>query len=155
MALFACGVAGCHHPAASEGHPAPAFQLQDLSGKPLSLAALKGKVVLLDFWATWCEPCQEEMPRLAALQKQAGPKGLQVVGLSMDDQASTVRTFLADHPLPYPVAMATPALAERFGRILGLPTLIVIDRKGHIVKRHVGTLPAAQLNAEVDALLAR
>ena len=154
-ALLAFGVAGCHHGGGTSGDAAPALQVHDLAGKPISLKALRGKVVLLDFWATWCEPCQEEMPRLAALQKQAGPKGLQIVGLSMDDQASTVRAFLADHPLPYPVAMATPALAERYGKILGLPTLIVIDRKGHLVKRHVGTLPAAQLNAEVDALLAR
>jgi cytochrome c biogenesis protein CcmG/thiol:disulfide interchange protein DsbE len=162
VAALVAGVAGCHaHPqgadAVEAAHPdrnqAPELGVVDLAGKPVTLAALRGKVVLLDFWATWCEPCQEEMPRLAALQQKDGPRGLQIVGLSMDDQASTVRSFLQTHPLPYPVAMASTGLAERYGRILGLPTVFLVDRRGHLARKYVGEVPASVLGPEVDRLL--
>lgn len=156
IALVVCALTGCHGQSTHAGHEAaPDFQLTSLAGKPLSLAKMRGKVVLLDYWATWCEPCQEEMPRLAAIQRKDGARGLQVIGLSMDDQEATVRAFLKTHPLPYPVAMATPELAERYGRVLGVPTLVLIDRHGRIAGRLVGAAPASRLRAEVDALLAK
>jgi peroxiredoxin len=135
------------------GSAAPAFSLRDLSGRPLALADYRGKVVVLDFWATWCIPCRQEVPHFIALQKKHGSKGLAVIGISLDDEEKPVRSFYTEFGMTYPVAMGNAAMAEQYGGILGLPVTFVIDRQGRIRFRHDGQTDAATIEREVASLL--
>lgn len=152
LALAAAATASA--PAAKVGAPAPAFSLRDLAGAPLTLERLRGKVVLLDFWATWCEPCREAIPHLVALQKELGPKGLAVVGISIDDEDAPVVALQRQLGMNYPVARGDAQLAERYGGILGVPTTFVIDRNGVIRARHDGPMDMVALRKELLGLLA-
>src|SRR5271169_1384093 len=107
-------------PAAS-GNLAPDFTVTDVDGRKLSLSDYKGKVVLLDFWATWCTPCRTEIPHFVEMQNKYGAQGFQVVGISMDDDAKPVREFYKEHQMNYPVAVGDDKLAEQFGGVMGLP----------------------------------
>ncbi len=133
---------------------APQFSLVDLDGHPLHLADYRGKVILLDFWATWCVPCETEIPRFIAWQDKYGPQGFQVIGLSMDDDAQPVRAFSRKFRMNYPVAMANEKVAEAYGGILGLPANFVIDRDGRIYAKHVGTTDLPTLEREITKRLA-
>jgi peroxiredoxin len=133
--------------------PAPAFSLTDIDGKPLNLADLKGKVVLLDFWATWCAVCKVEIPHFIDMQNKYGPKGLQIVGLSLDDSANTVHEFASKMGMNYPIALADDRLATQYGGILGLPVAFVIDRNGNIVKKFVGETKPEVFEHEIIKLL--
>ncbi len=114
------------------------FTLTDLEGHKFSLSDFKGKVVLLDFWATWCVPCQTEIPKFIEWQKQYGPQGLQILGISMDDDEPPVREFQKRFLFNYPVAMGTEHVAELYGGVMGLPANFIIGRDGKIYARHVG-----------------
>jgi cytochrome c biogenesis protein CcmG, thiol:disulfide interchange protein DsbE len=133
--------------------PAPNFTLTDINGQPLRLADYKGKVVLLDFWATWCAPCRSEIPHFVAWQKQYGPQGLQVIGLSMDDDSKPVPAFMQQFGIDYPVALGDAKLADQYGGVLGLPVTFVIGRDGQIYHKHVGLTDMALLEGEVKQLL--
>ena len=132
--------------------PAPDFALADLSGRQLHLSDYRGKVVLLDFWATWCEPCKEEIPQFIALQNKYSERGLQILGISMDDSEAPVRQFQERFKMNYPVAVGTPQLADQYGGVLGLPITFVIDREGRIVSRHIGATKAEVFEKEVQRL---
>jgi len=132
---------------------APHFTLPDLEGKPLQLTTFRGKVVLLDFWATWCAPCKIEVPHLVALQKKYGPQGLQIVGISMDDDAAPVRAFAQEFSINYPVVLGNTELARSYGGVLGLPVAFLIDRDGRIVKRLDGDEKLQGLEKEIAELL--
>ncbi len=133
--------------------PAPDFTLTDLSGSKLSLSAYRGKVVLLDFWATWCAPCKEEIPHFVDMQNRYGPRGLQIIGVSMDDDDKPVREFQQQFKMNYPVAVGTTQLAGQYGGVLGLPITFVVDREGRIVSRHIGQTNAEVFEAEIQKLL--
>ncbi len=133
--------------------PAPEFQLTDINGKPLSLAQYKGKVVLLDFWATWCAPCKVEIPHFIALQDKYGSQGLQIIGLSMDDDAKPVVKFAEQMKINYPIAVGDEKLASKYGGVLGLPIAFIIDKEGRIVHKHVGETAPDVFEKEVAELL--
>jgi len=140
-------------PAASATGQAPDFSIPDLQGKKITLASYRGKVVLLDFWATWCAPCLEEIPHFVDMQQKLGPQGFQAIGISMDDEAKPVQKFYAEHGLNYPVALGTTELTQSYGGILGLPVTFVINRNGTIRKKFVGATDPAHIEDEVVAAL--
>lgn len=133
--------------------PAPNFSLTALNGKPLNLSEYKGKVVLLNFWATWCDPCRREIPRFVELQKEYGDRGFQVLGISLDDDAKAVPPFYQEYKMNYPVAVGSAKVAESFGSVLGLPVNFLIDRDGNIAARHLGEAKFPELENEIRALL--
>jgi peroxiredoxin len=135
------------------GDQAPQFSMRAINGRPINLANYRGKVVLLNFWATWCTPCQTEMPRFVAFQRQLGPKGFQVVGISMDDEVAPVRAFTAKLKPNYPIGMGTTKLAESYGGVLGLPITLLIDREGNIAKRYEGTVDLDAMKNDIQKLL--
>jgi len=133
----------------------PDFTRTDLDGRPLNLRSYRGRVVLLNFWATWCGPCLVEIPIFAAWQNTYRAAGLQVVGVSMDDDAAPVkRVYEKDH-LNYPVAMGDAELGELFGGVLGLPLTYLIDPDGRVVGRYQGEPDLKQLEARIKSLLPR
>ncbi len=133
--------------------PAPDFTLSSFNGQPLTLAQFRGKVVLLNFWATWCAPCQVEMPVFANWQSQYGAEGLQVIGISMDDDPTVARRAVARLKLDYPSAMGNARLAMRYGGVLGLPLTFLIDRNGIVRARFQGETDQKLIEQEIKLLL--
>ena len=152
LGLAGIGFAGCaQHPGSSTmaaavvapgeiGSQMPAFDLKDLRGKELSSDQLRGKVVLIDFWATWCGPCKKEMPGYQKLQDEYGPRGFVVIGFKFDTMADTEDPvkFARRMGVRYPLAIAPDELKEKFGGIEGLPTTMLYDREGILRKKVVG-----------------
>ena len=132
---------------------APEFSLTDITGKPLKLSDFRGKVVMLDFWATWCGPCRIEIPGFIQLQKRYGEQGFTVVGISMDDSADPVVGFYKEMQMNYPVAVGNDRLGELYGGVLGLPTTFLIGRDGRIYAKHVGATELEVFEAEIKQLL--
>ena len=137
------------------GKPAPTFALKDLTGKPLALADYRGKVVLIDFWATWCVPCRAEIPHFIELQNKYASRGFSVIGISMDDAPEPVAPFAKKYKMNYPVVIGDGALGDKYGGILGLPTAFVIDRAGVIRQRYDGITSAETFEKAVVALLGK
>jgi peroxiredoxin len=125
---------------ASKGLTAPDFVLTDLQGHNLKLSDLRGKAVVLNFWATWCPPCKEEIPWFVELQKRYGSQGLQVVGVSMDDDGDQkdVAKFAAANSINYPVLLGKDNVANQYGGIEYLPTTFYIGRDGVVMERVFG-----------------
>ena len=156
-------------PAASAGATsaamaeAPNVAMKDLSGNDVTLQQYKGKVVLVNFWATWCEPCKSEIPMLIDLQQKYGSRGFSVLGLSMDeDGMKAVQPFLdkerfdvggQKEAINYPIVFANDSIAEKFGGILGLPTSLLFTRDGKGVKKIVGPIDYADMAKAIEGLL--
>jgi thiol-disulfide isomerase/thioredoxin len=133
--------------------PAPGFKMKDLEGKELSLEDYKGKVVLLNFWATWCGPCRAEIPALIQLQKVYG-SSMQVIGMAVDvDDENDLRSVVKDEGINYPVAISSNEVRFAYGGIAALPTLFVINTEGKVVQKHVGLYNPRLYSDEVRALL--
>lgn len=149
--------AGCCAPAQTVPsmlhQPAPQFARDDLDGHRLDLSALRGRVVVLAFWATWCAPCQVELARFKAWQSQYGTDGLQIVAVSMDDDEAPVRRLARKRGLSYPVVMGDADLGARYGGVLGLPVTFLIDRQGNIAAQFKGETSLAAMEQRVRALL--
>lgn len=133
----------------------PSFIVTDLNGQEISPATLKGKAVLVDFWATWCPPCRKEIPHLNKLYAEHRHQGLIVIGLALDEKAAEVRTFMRRQPIDYPVALASTELQQQFGRIEVYPTAFLVDREGRIIKKYLGYIYPDEFNQDVKALLSR
>lgn len=136
------------------GDAVPAFTRADLEGQPLRFADYRGKLVLLNFWATWCAPCREEIPIFSSWQKSYGAQGLQVIGISMDDDAAPAREFLREYPAAYPIIMGDAAFAEELGGVLGLPLSYLIDAQGRVIARYQGAIDLPKLEAHIKQRLA-
>ena len=132
---------------------APDFTLPLVDGGQLRLSSYRGKIVLLDFWATWCVPCREETPHFVELQRKYGDRGLQVIGVSMDDSPDPVRAFYRQFRMNYPVVMGTADVGAAYGGVLGLPIAFLVDREGRIYAKHMGATDAAVFENEIRKLL--
>jgi len=144
--------------AAVQAQPVPGqtvqpFDTQLLDGRPLPAAALRGKVVLVVFWASWCGACQKELPELQALYDKHRKRGFEILALSVDADRFTLEEFWKDNEYDVPVAMRAPAHLQAFGAVKGTPTLYLIDRNGVLRLAHLGRLGAAQLDARLRPLL--
>jgi cytochrome c biogenesis protein CcmG, thiol:disulfide interchange protein DsbE len=135
--------------AAAQHALAPDFSLPNLTGQQVTLSSYRGKVVLLDFWATWCGPCKEEIPHLVDLQNWYGSEGLQIIGVSMDDSPGPVREFSQQFKMNYPVVMGNAKTGELYGGILGLPITFVIGQDGRINARHIGATNSSVFEKEI------
>ena len=132
--------------------PAPDFTLETLDGDEITLSDLRGKPVLVDFWATWCGPCEETIPVLVEFQRKYGER-VRVLGVSVDWEREAVAPFAREHGMNYPVLFGDEALAMQYGAP-GFPTLFVVDAEGQIVEAHVGVITLPELEASVGKLLA-
>lgn len=133
---------------------APDFQLKNvLTSAPIQLSSFKGSVVIVDFWATWCPPCRKEIPDFIALQTEYGAKGLQVIGISMDDEPGKVVDFIKANAINYPIGMGDAKLAELYGGIQGIPTTFILNRKLEIVEKFIGYRDRAAFEAVITPLL--
>lgn len=137
-----------------EGKPAPAFTLKSFDGKALSLAELRGKVVLLDFWGTFCIPCVNALPELQALHAKYGPRGFAVVGVTVDDRKAMVEKATSRAKVTYPIVQATPEVWGAY-KVNALPSLVLVGRDGRIVKRYGGEADKAAMLKTIEQALAQ
>jgi cytochrome c biogenesis protein CcmG/thiol:disulfide interchange protein DsbE len=135
--------------------PAPSFTLQDLDGKQVSLSDFKGKVVILDFWATWCPPCTKEIPHFIKLYEQYKDRGFAMVGISLDNKGvSVVKSFAQKNRINYPILMADGQVQTAYGGITSIPTTFVIDAEGSMRRKYIGYRDKAVFEADIKTLLA-
>ena len=133
---------------------APEFALQDANGQTVKLSDFKGKVVLLDFWATWCGPCKLEIPWFIEFQRKYKDQGFTVIGVSMDDGGwKAIKPFVEESKMNYPVLIGNDELATKFGGIDVLPTTFVIDKQGRIIAAHQGLTSKDEFEDAIKAHL--
>ncbi|NTU59768.1 MAG: TlpA family protein disulfide reductase [Deltaproteobacteria bacterium] len=157
LLVFALGLAaGCSDKKPTkEANQAPDFTLPSVDGKSVRLSTFRGKVVLLDFWTTWCPPCRQALPHLAELQKGLGSQGFQALGMSLDEDAEILKAFLVENPIPYPVLLANDDTRAAYGGVSAIPQVFLVDRKGKIRERFQGYTPeiGEKMKAAAEALL--
>src|SRR5258706_223477 len=132
--------------------PAPNFNLKDASGKDFKLADLKGKVVLVNFWATWCEGCQVEIPWFVEFQKEYADRGLVVVGIAMDDDWKSVKPWIEEKKVNYPIVIGNQGLGKQYG-LIGMPLTALVDREGRIADVHNGIVDKTATEQRIKDLL--
>jgi len=162
-AALAFLLASCSRPSSaptgelkSEGQrkPAPNFSLKDADGNAVNLADYRGKVVLVNFWATWCGPCEAEIPWFIEFEKKYKDRGFAVLGVSMDDDGwKSVRPYVASHKINYRVVIGSEVVSQQFGEIDSLPTSFMLDRQGRIASNHVGLVDKVDYQNEIVKLL--
>lgn len=160
LVVFLLGIWGCRGNAETQkqdkdSHPvAPGFVLVDLKGDTVRLADLRGKMVILNFWDTWCGPCRMEIPDFIELYDAYKDKGFMMIGVAGGRLGvENVRQFVEDQGMNYPVVMLTQTLLDDYGPINGIPTTFVIDREGRIVKKYVGYRPKQVFQEDIQTLL--
>src|SRR6266849_8389953 len=146
-----------------DGKPAPEVTFKDLDGKDATLNQYKGKVVLVNFWATWCDPCYIEIPWLIEIQQKYGARGFTVLGVSMDDEGkAAVAPFLAKErfnvngqklPMNYPIVLGNDDAATKFGGLLGYPTSFLISKDGKEIKKIQGLIPYQEITRTIESQL--
>jgi len=142
---------------------APTVALKDLNDQDVTLQQYKGNVLLVNFWATWCAPCKSEIPMLIGLRQKYGPRGFEILGLSMDeDGKKAVQPFLdkerfdvngQKEPISYPIAFANDSIAEKFGGVMGLPTSLLFNRAGKESRKIVGPVDLNDISKAIESLL--
>lgn len=138
----------------ANGQLAPDFELKDLTGKVVRLRDFRGQAVLLNFWATWCPPCKEEMPWFADLQQRYGPQGLQVIGVAMDDSGlPAIESFAKKLGVNYLVLLGKEAVAQAYGNVQFLPDTFYINRDGRIVAHVQGLIGRKEIEERVKKAL--
>ena len=130
-----------------------AFTLKDPNGAPFKLADYKGKVILLNFWGTWCAPCRAEMPGLIALHQDYRDKGVVVLGVAVEDTPEAVKAYAAEIKINYPLAMSQEDFEDAYGPMVGLPMSFFIARDGLICKRHLGPISKEDAEKEIKSLM--
>ena len=162
IAWTGCGNASNHVSAAAftkpdkDRKPAPEFELKDADGKTVRLSDYKGKVVLLDFWATWCGPCKIEIPWFIEFERQYKDKGFAVIGVSMDEEGWTVvKPFVSDLAINYRVLQGNDSTADLYGGVNALPTTFLIDREGRVAWKHEGLAGKDDFEDRIKTLTAR
>lgn len=145
------------------GEPAPDLTLKDLNGNDVSLSSYRGKVVLVNFWATWCEPCRVEIPWLIELQQKYGDKGFVILGIALDEEGkSVVAPFVAKErfdvngtkePMSYQILIGNDDAADKFGGLFGYPTSILISKDGKQIKRITGIISPDEMTKLIESLL--
>ncbi len=134
---------------------APDFELTALDGSTIKLSSLKGKVVLLDFWATWCPPCRKMIPELKKVYSKYKNKGVEIIGISMDEGSlSTIKSFVDNTGINYPIVRGDHALSKAYGYINAIPTSFIIDKAGVIRNKHTGFQSAQDMETIINDLLA-
>ena len=134
---------------------APDFTLKDYTGKPVHMADYKGKVVLVNFWATWCGPCNYEIPMFVELQQKYGARGVTFLGISIDDEAEALKPFVDEHKMNYPVlvGLGHEDVQDAYGPLMGVPVTVIVGRDGNICTRHFGLRPKDQIENNIKSLL--
>ncbi|HXX46483.1 MAG TPA: TlpA disulfide reductase family protein [Candidatus Acidoferrales bacterium] len=162
-AVTACGSSSAKVSNSADLQSAPDVSFKNLDGADVSLSSLKGKVVLVNFWATWCDPCRSEIPALIGLQDKFAGKGFTMLGVSMDDDGvKAVDPFVQttkfnvggqQRIMDYPIVLGTDAITDKFGGLLGMPTSYLISRDGKIVKKYIGVLDEQQVTKDIESQL--
>ena len=139
---------------ASKPEPMPPFLVNDVEGRVMSTAEWRGKVVIVNFWATWCPPCREEIPEMIELANRYKDR-LQIIGISEDDDATPeeVRDFAREQKINYPIAMGSNGISREYGGVPALPTSFIVNTDGRVVVKHVGLYPSEVYDREIRALL--
>jgi peroxiredoxin len=158
VALLAAGLilsrSSAPHKEQKERKTAPDFTLKDADGKIVRLSDYRGKVVLLDFWATWCGPCKIEIPWFKEFQRKYKDQGFEVIGVSMDEDGwQAVKPFASDMAINYRLVIGDDSTAQAYGGVDALPTTFVIDRKGKIAAVHVGVASKGDIQNGIEELL--
>jgi peroxiredoxin len=137
----------------AEGMANLTLTMKDMNGAEVKLADQKGKVVLLNFWATWCPPCLAEIPEFVKVYEEKKRDGFTILGVSTDDTPEQLQAFASERKVTYPLLLITPEVEDAYGPLFGLPTSILIARDGSVCKRHFGPMSKEQLEKELKPLL--